>query len=478
MAREPSALHPEELLVYDDEYQVIVCQQCKYALRGTAIDRHLKEVHKILRSSRHPYMAYVSRFPLLDPEEVINKPLNDFPVPFLPVFDGLKCLDSSCSYLCISVKRMQKHWLSEHGRHGYDNKDWQHALLQTFFRGNSLRYFTGPSKEPACGENQVEIGCRSPQMIQTLSDGYLFPSRDELLDHFQTSTFNTIVRGEEDLWCHAVPEIAASHQFLMHAILACSALHLAAKHPLQQQYLICAFKHQSIAMPMFRDAVAKVTEDNCHAILGFMHLLVVYSFGAERHEDSLLLIDTSSPEPDFLLSWLYFRRNGCTLLGNYKELISSGPLKQLCRCWHLPDITTEQLPQTMDVLLVALEGLLTSVHNGDEFSMEEYQAFEQAGHQLLRSFVRADKLGSDFNPWDAVCGWPMLVSLQYTRLLAQQHPVALILLGYYCLLLKKLQGYWFIGTYPLRLLYLIKGGLEHRWHIYIDSLIYRWEEGL
>ncbi|CAH0052441.1 unnamed protein product [Clonostachys solani] len=478
MAREPSALHPEELLLYDDEYQVVVCQQCKYALRGTAIDRHLKEVHKILRSSRHPYMAYVSKFPLLEPEEVITKPMNDFPVPFLPVFDGLKCLDSSCSYLCISTKRMQKHWLSEHGRHGYDNKDWQPALLQTFFRGNSLRYFTGPSKEPTCGGNQVVTSYGSPQMIQTLNDGHLTPSKDELLQHFQTSTSNTIVRGEEDLWRHTLPQLAASHQFLMHAILACSALHLAAKHPLQQQYLICAFKHQNIAMPMFRDAVAKVTEDNCHAILGFMHLLVVYSFGAERHEDSLLLIDTSSPEPDFLLSWLYYRRNGCTLLGNYKELISSGPLKQLCRCWHLPDITTEKLPQTKDVLLVALEDLVTSLHNGGELSKEDYHAVEEAGHRLLCAFVRADNLGSDFNPWDAVCGWPMLVSLQYTRLLAQQHPVALILLGYYCLLLKKLQGHWFIGNYPLRLLYLVKGGLELRWHCYIDSLINRWEEGL
>ncbi|VUC25115.1 unnamed protein product [Clonostachys rosea] len=478
MTREPSALHPEELLAYDEEYQVIVCQQCKYALRGTAIDRHLKEVHKILRSSRHPYMAYVSKFRLLEPDEVINKSPNEFPVPFLPVFDGLKCLEGSCEYLCISVKRMQKHWLSEHRRHGYDNKDWQPALLQTFFRGNSLRYFTGPSKKTACGRNQAVKRYGSPHEIQTLRDGHLTPSEGELLQHFQTSTFKTIVRGEEDLWRFTIPQIAASHQFLMHAILACSALHLAAKHPLQQQYLICAYKHQSIAMPMFRDAVAKVTEDNCHAILGFMHLLVVYSFGAERHEDSLLLVDASSPEPDFLSSWLYFRRNGCTLLGDYKELIESGPLKQLCRCWHLPEITTEQLPQTKDVLFVALEDLITSLQSRGELSMEDCQVLEEAGHNLLYAFVRADNLGTDFNPWDAVCGWPMLVSLQFTHLLAQQHPLSLILLGYYSLLFKNLQGHWFVGTYPLRLLYLIKGGLENRWHCYIDSLIHRWEDGL
>lgn len=81
-------------------------------------------------------------FPLAKPEVVIGSEVTKFPVPLLPVLDGLKCLEGGgCDYLCVSTKRMQNHWMSIHGRHGTTG-DWQPVPLQTFFRGNLLRYFT------------------------------------------------------------------------------------------------------------------------------------------------------------------------------------------------------------------------------------------------------------------------------------------------------------------------------------------------
>jgi hypothetical protein len=133
---------PQKLLEYHPEYRVLVCTQCQYAIQPRAINSHLKDIHKIYRSARHPYTAYTAKYNLCEPGDVVKARVVDFPVPYLPVLDGLRCLDTDCEYLCISTKRMQKHWLSEHERHGYPDIDWAPAPLQTFFRGNLLHYFT------------------------------------------------------------------------------------------------------------------------------------------------------------------------------------------------------------------------------------------------------------------------------------------------------------------------------------------------
>lgn len=138
------SVQPSDLLQYLGEFKVIVCTSCQYALQPSAISRHLKDIHRILRSSRKPFVQYVSTLDLNSPETVIQSTddLKEFPVPLLPVQDGLKCNHQGCSHLCVTEKRMKRHWAIEHGQPGRPGLDWSSVPLQTFFRGNSLRYFT------------------------------------------------------------------------------------------------------------------------------------------------------------------------------------------------------------------------------------------------------------------------------------------------------------------------------------------------
>ena len=149
---EPTPQRPDQLLLHDPKYTVLICRECRYAIQPTGIARHLKEIHKIHRSRRRPYMDYVSRFQLADPQDVLKAQVAEFPVQYLPVLDGLRCRGADgCHHLCVSTKRMQKHWLDAHGRRGESaNGDWQATPLQTFFRGNLLRYFTHPNGQPVC----------------------------------------------------------------------------------------------------------------------------------------------------------------------------------------------------------------------------------------------------------------------------------------------------------------------------------------
>jgi len=134
---------PSELLHYLAKYRVLVCTSCLYAIQPKAFARHLKDIHDIKRSHRRPFMQHVSSLELAEQEVVVGLTPQEFPVPLLPVQDGLQCQRDDCLHLCVTEKRMKSHWLSAHGRNGKPAIDWQPAPLQTFFKGNLLRYFTG-----------------------------------------------------------------------------------------------------------------------------------------------------------------------------------------------------------------------------------------------------------------------------------------------------------------------------------------------
>lgn len=213
---------------------------------------------------------------------MIKSKIHQFPVPLLSIQDGLKCESEGCGHLCASEKRMKSHWLLVHRRPGQEVLDWQPAPLQTFYRGNLLRYFTGrgsPVNEIQQYGAKVKGSASEHQHSSILNDSDTF-----LFRHYITMTSISIAHdGEsETLWQVTVPQLAYRHRFLIHGILACSALHLAYKNPAEQwEYLIKASSHQDIAMPLFRSAIDDVDEDNCHSIMGFSHLLVIYSFALE-----------------------------------------------------------------------------------------------------------------------------------------------------------------------------------------------------
>lgn len=158
-ATPPDVTHPlpEDLLHYLPKYQVILCATCLYAIQPTAIARHLKEIHHIHRSHRRPFMAYVSGLDLADHEKVISIIPEVFPVPLLPVREGYQCGHDGCQHLCVTDKRMKAHWVAAHARRGVTNVDFHGVPLQTFFKGNMLRYFTAPVRTPLTPETEPDM---------------------------------------------------------------------------------------------------------------------------------------------------------------------------------------------------------------------------------------------------------------------------------------------------------------------------------
>ncbi|CAM1508893.1 Fc.00g026320.m01.CDS01 [Cosmosporella sp. VM-42] len=462
---------PEDLLQFHPDYSILICKSCRYAIQPSGVARHLKEIHRIYRSRRRPYLEFASRFKLAKTEDVIQADILEFPVQALPVVEGLQCLASEgCDYLCASTKRMQNHWLSTHGRNGTAaNGDWRVTPLQTFFRGNLLHYFTDPMS-----------GITTFPSSSAIMDDF----DKKLLRHYLTSTSMTFVdrQGSKDIWQQVIPRMAGEHAFLMHALLACSALHAAKAFPSKRQfYLVRAHNHQDIAMPLYRQVSSNVTKSNCHAIIAFAHLLVIYSFAANLVDERLFLVGPTSAGSGMMSSWLYFIRNGCFLVGEFWDDIENGPLGIFVNVWEAPMPTLGD-PATYSgfkSLMPGLASVLERMNVEEAWEDGVLETCSRAADQLAKAFVISKGWeGSDFTTWDAIRVWPMDVSSAYIGLLSKGHPGAVVLLSHYSVLLEDIQCHWYFQDGAKRLLNTTFERLEPKWHIDIWESIQQVREHL
>lgn len=119
--------------------------------------------------------------------------------------------------------------------------------LQTFFSGNLLRYFTalevmaGRSEEFPHRELKMSLELGKSEvkdevhnvplspLLELPSCSQLDTSDTALFAHFIDSTSLSISKNNAtlELWQHIVPGLATQHPFLLHGLLAISALHLA-----------------------------------------------------------------------------------------------------------------------------------------------------------------------------------------------------------------------------------------------------------
>jgi hypothetical protein len=98
------------------------------------------------RAARRSFIDYASKFELTKPNDVVFPNETRFLVPLLPVQNGLVRSFANCAHLCVTITRMKQHRRSVHHITASDDSDfWEPVPVQTFFRGNVLRYFTNPA---------------------------------------------------------------------------------------------------------------------------------------------------------------------------------------------------------------------------------------------------------------------------------------------------------------------------------------------
>lgn len=353
--------HIEELsplLVYLHDYGVVICRSCEFAIQPNAVSSHLLR-HQVYRDKRRVLLECLEALNLLDPEEVPCPSPKSKPFPHLSVAAGYRCTLPGCDHLCISQKRMSQHLREHHGRSR--NRDLercsQQAHMQTFFKGNKVRYFEvqldpGTLLKPAATE-QLERMDRyhflTAPFVQNVdstprratNDGEEVIQRasitqDQMQDlmylhHYTTSTALSMNRGTEpdQFWTHDIPLEATSQSFLMHGILGVAAFHRASMAPdfeERKKHHVAGLRHQSVGLDTFRGIIDHPTVQNSTALTAFSRIL-----GVQFCAEALLDADTHSSHSEHhtdpilskVLNFMLLLKGGLDLLLNLQSLLPS-----------------------------------------------------------------------------------------------------------------------------------------------------------
>jgi len=110
-----------ELFLLNPTASLIQCIKPSQKEKGDPCTQHCQMTplkYGWFREQRLSYLKDCSRFKLNSVEAVLQSTIEKFPVPVLPVLNGLRCRHDDCNHLCVSTKRMRNHWTSFHGRSG------------------------------------------------------------------------------------------------------------------------------------------------------------------------------------------------------------------------------------------------------------------------------------------------------------------------------------------------------------------------
>ncbi|KAF8251262.1 hypothetical protein K440DRAFT_540319 [Wilcoxina mikolae CBS 423.85] len=267
-----------------------------------------------------------------------------------------------------------------------------------------------------------------------------------LMHNWSVSTAKTFSNRKEiqELWRVSVPALAVQNPFLMHSILAISALHLQSAeqdHEKSMRYLTEAAHHQEQAVRGMGRSLAHISRDNCDALVVSSSLVVVYSFVSSRIDE---IAARPGPTPAAsLASWVPFLRGVHSIVKQAWTWVSGGPLSPLICQYELSSCTgSEGLDAETEGVLANLYRLCTdrSLPGSEELSDTTIStAYFSAIAELRKSFATIFR-------WEHLIGsifvWPIIAGDKFVELLVEGRPRALVIFMHYCALFTLAEEFW------------------------------------
>jgi hypothetical protein len=127
-------------LTFLQEYGIIICIACKYAIKPDGIARHFRNQHtrQVNAKDRSSLVQSASLFPLVKPEEVQTPLMPCERIKHLKLMDGVKCTE--CRHCCISEESIKTHCRDKHSWSASKQNKWTTCYLQSFFAGIMFNY--------------------------------------------------------------------------------------------------------------------------------------------------------------------------------------------------------------------------------------------------------------------------------------------------------------------------------------------------
>lgn len=274
------------------------------------------------------------------------------------------------------------------------------------------------------------------------------------MHHYTTTTFQALgpVRSPRvsQFWQNQVPDIAQAHHFLMHNVLAVSALHVAYLTPQQRsKYCRISVGHYNKALGLFRSSVTNIAPGHVSAIFASTVLVFVMSMGLPFIHG---VIDNDVLDA-FMAIISVLRRSFHFFVSVWEQELGTGTPGP----WHF-DILLGTYP-----IDDSTENALQALHTMAESSAKNpgQLATYRDTIQKLRTSFQYTSLKPRM--WGRTIFWPRSVSEEYVALLHEKQPLALALLAHWCVPVFHAPHRWYVDNWPERVIKTIAQSLGPSW---------------
>ena len=263
----------------------------------------------------------------------------------------------------------------------------------------------------------------------------------------------------ESFWQIEVPQLACSHPFLMHSLLAISCLHLARRSMDRRDYYhMIAAEHQNKALPAYRSIVSDLArsrdEQKASAMIAFATLIPIYA--------------VLSPLADFPLSEgdrvLAHTIEVFSLIRGVTEVVGIlGVRPMVSRARAVAsDIELSLNPE--DARLALLNPFISRDLGVSPSGADDTSQTNSTALHLLRScFAMLFVPSKPVSIKRTLTLWVESISYTYLEAVSRLQPGALVILAHWCILLKRADMHWYLQGCARNILSAVHGVLNDEW---------------
>lgn len=250
----------------------------------------------------------------------------------------------------------------------------------------------------------------------------------------------------------------------MRGILALSALHLARYRPDKKEiYTSQAMLQHQIGLRQATTILTELNEDNCPAVFIFSALTLFFTVAAPRKPDDFLLVGENG-----IGDWLTLVKGTAFVVGTAEDVLFKGSLGPMFlagrRRTELREKYLAEAPYE-DSPLTEL-GVLVEKTTVDRHDMAVYL---DAIDILRKSFLTFTEHGETVPGFESadIFIWVFEVNHRYLELLRRNTQESLCIFGYFCVVLRRQDSYWWMEGWATHLISKIYHLLDEEHRLWI-----------
>ncbi|EXL90005.1 hypothetical protein NOF04DRAFT_5398 [Fusarium oxysporum II5] len=315
-------------------------------------------------------------------------------------------------------------------------------------RGRPLKWASSPdTSTQALAPVPIDPKLSSPE---TPSQQSLPLNVDDLRLYHHYITVTSLTFGDDVMWRDKIPRLAFDNPYILHLMLALSALHLARLRTMEAtKYEQLAEQHHSIALSHVTNLLPQIKRENCSALYIATVLVCNYAF-AKPPKNGHLLVQRDATETAW---WNLFRGVRFVIETMGLAAIFSGPIGPFP-----PETTSNVPPPVGRAGYIAWEKPLADLSMMIHYSQSSgLPNLVEICEALICCF--SGVFGTAEQPQDVTHGkmhvvmrWLWFLEDDFTKQVEKLNPQVLVLLAYFSVLVQTLECFWYMRGWGYRIL--------------------------